>query len=356
LQDDRAELLLSGSWEKRAPLEIKGKINPLAENRYADIVLTIRDIDLSPFSPYSGKFLGYKLEKGLLTLELGYLLEGTHLKGDNRAHFKELTLGERVDSEHAVSLPVSLAISLLKDPDGNINLDVPVEGDLNDPKFSLGRTILRVLGNLMVKIVTSPFSFLGSLVGGTEELSFVDFAPGSTEIFPEAEEKLDALTAALVKRPALKLEIQGDADQEEDLRALRLKKFEDLIRSQKLKEMGAKGETAVPLDQIEISKEQYPDYVKKAYDAAEFVKPRDADGKVKTLPVEEMKKLLMTHFAFTESDLRNLSVKRADAVKSRLLEGGQVGSDRLFIVEPQIQKALEGKQDAGASRVRFTLR
>jgi len=356
LQDDRADLLLNGSWEKRAPLEIKGKINPLAENRYADIVLTIRDIDLSPFSPYSGKFLGYKLKKGLLTLELGYLLKGTHLKGDNRAHFKELTLGERVDSEHAVSLPVSLAISLLKDPDGTINLNVPVEGDLNDPKFSLGRTILRVLGNLIIKIITSPFSFLGNLVGGEEELSFVDFAPGSTEIDPEAEEKIDALTAALVKRPALKLEIQGDADPEEDQKALRLKKFENLIRSQKLKEMGAKGETAVPLDQIEISKEQYPYYVKKAYDAAEFVKPRDADGKVKTLPVEEMEKLLMTHFAFSESDLRNLAVKRADAVKNRLIEGGQVGSDRLFIVEPQIQTAAEGKQDAGASRVRFTLR
>jgi hypothetical protein len=356
LEADRADVLLSGSWESRAPLQIEGQINPLAENRYADLTLTIKDIDLSPFSPYSGKFLGYKLEKGLLTLELGYLLKGSHLKGDNRALFEELTLGERVDSEHAVSLPVSLAISLLKDPNGNITLDVPVEGDLNDPKFSLGRTILKVLGNLLVKIVTAPFAFLGNMIGGGEELSFVDFAPGSTEITPEAEKKLDALTAALVQRPALKLEIQGDADLGEDPEALRRKKFEDLMKSQKLKETSKKGGTAVPLDQIEISKEEYPQYLKRAYDAADFAKPRDANGNIKELPPEEMEKLLLTQFIFTETDLRQLAVDRADAVKGRLLETGQVGSGRLFIVEPRIRSADEAEKEADQSRVRFTLR
>ncbi|MGD8368431.1 MAG: DUF748 domain-containing protein [Desulfobacterales bacterium] len=358
IETDRADVLLNGSWEKRAPLEIKGKINPLAENRFADVTLTIRDIDLSPFSPYSGKFLGYKLEKGLLTLELGYLLKGTHLKGDNRAYFEELTLGDRVDSEDATSLPVALAISLLKDPSGTITLDVPVEGDLDDPQFSLGRTVLQVIGNLLVKIISSPFAFLGNLAGQQEELSFVDFEAGSVDITAAAAEKLDALTTALAERPALQLEIRGDADPKADPEALRQRKFEDLVRSQKLRDLTRRGETAVPLEDIEISPEEYPRYLQKAYDAADFPKPRDADGRIKALSPEEMEKLLMTQFIFTENDLRQLAVERADAVKSRMLETGRVGSDRLFIVEPKILTAAEGKgtEETGKSQVKFSLR
>jgi hypothetical protein len=358
LETDRADVLLEGSWEDRAPLRIEGKINPLAEKRYADVKLTVSDIDLSPFSPYSGKFLGYKLEKGLLTLELGYLLQGFHLKGDNRAYFEELTLGERVDSEDAVSLPVGLAIALLKDPNGTITLDVPVEGDLDNPQFSLAKTIFRVLGNLLVKIVSSPFAFLGNLVGGEEELSFVDFEPGSTGITPSAAEKLDALTVAMADRPAVKLEIRGDADPETDPEAVRKNNFEELIRSQKLKELTRKGETAVPLEEIEISPEEYGRYLEMAYDAADFPKPRDADGKIKQLPPEEMEKLLLTQFILNENDLRQLAVERADAVKSRMLESGRVDADRLFIVEPKIRTGSKGQKtkEAGKSQVRFSIR
>ncbi len=356
LEKDRADVLLSGSWEDRAPLEIKGKINPLAEKRYADLTLTIKDIDLSPFSPYSGKFLGYKLEKGLLTLDLGYHLEGSHLKGDNRAYFQELTLGERVDSKDAVSLPVSLAISLLKDPSGAITLDVPVEGDLNDPQFSLARTVLRVIGNLIVKIVTAPFSWLGNLVGQNEELSYIAFDPGSAEITPKASEKIEALTDALLKRPALELEIQGDADPDADPDAMRKRRFDDLIRSQKLKEMTANGKTAVPLNEVIVTPEEYPRYLQKAYDAADFAKPRDSQGRLKRLSPEEMEKLLMTQFIFSDSDLRQLAVERADAVKSRMLEDGAIRAGRLLIVEPKIVADSDDKEAISQSRVRFTLR
>jgi hypothetical protein len=263
-----------------------------------------------------------------------------------------------VDSDDATSLPVSLAISLLKDPSGAITLDVPVEGNLNDPQFSLGRTIMRVIGNLLVKIVSSPFAFLGSLVGGEEELSFIDFEAGSTAITPAAEEKIDALTTALSERPALELEIRGDADPKADLEALRRMRFEELIRSQKLRDLTRRGETAVPIEEIEITPEEYPRYLKKAYDAADFPKPRDADGKIKELPPEEMEKLLLTQFVFTENDLRQLAVERADVVKGRMLETGRVDSDRLFIVEPKISTGAGDKEteDAGKSQVRFSLR
>ena len=356
LESGKADVLLQGSWENRAPLEITGKINPLAKKRYADLTLTIRDIDLSPFSPYSGKFLGYKLEKGLLTLELGYLLEGTHLKGDNRAHFEELTLGERVESASSVTLPVALAVTLLKGPDGDITLDVPVEGDLDDPQFSLGRTILRVLGNLIVKIISAPFAFLGNLVGGEEELSFIDFAPGSARISPEAEEKIDSLITAMIKRPGVRLNIQGNADPRDDPEAIRRRKFENLIRSQKLREMTGSGQTAVPLDEIEISPEVYPRYLKKAYDTAPFTKPRDADGNIKQLPPEEMEKLLLTQFVISEGDLRQLAVERADHVKTRMLESGQIATGRLFIIEPQIRADADDPEASGKSQVRFSLR
>jgi uncharacterized pyridoxal phosphate-containing UPF0001 family protein len=213
----RADVLLEGEVNKYSPVKISGQINPLVKDKYADLAMSFKNFDLSSTSPYSGKFAGYTIEKGKLSLDLNYQVSGDVFTGENRISVEQLTLGERVESPDATKLPVSLAVALLKDANGNIELDVPVEGDINDPHFDFGKVIAHTLSNTITKVVSSPFAALGSLVGGNgEELSYIEFEFGSATLDPEQIEKLDKLAQALEKRPGLRLEITGRADREND--------------------------------------------------------------------------------------------------------------------------------------------
>ena len=213
----RADVLLEGEVNKYSPVKISGQINPLTEEKYADLAMSFKNFDLTTTSPYAGKFAGYKIEKGKLSLNLKYKVSGDDFSGENEIVVEQLTLGERVESPDATELPVSLAVALLKDSNGNIELDVPVEGDLNDPHFDYGKVVFDAMSKIITNIVSSPFAALGSLVGGSgEELSYVEFEFGSATLRPEQIEKLDKLTKALQERPGLGLEIKGRADKEND--------------------------------------------------------------------------------------------------------------------------------------------
>jgi hypothetical protein len=213
----RADVLLEGEVNKYSPVKISGQINPLTEEKYADLAMSFKNFDLTTTSPYAGKFAGYKIEKGKLSLNLKYKVSGDDFSGENEIVVEQLTLGERVESPDATELPVSLAVALLKDSNGNIELDVPVEGDLNDPHFGYGKVVFDAMSKIITNIVSSPFAALGSLVGGSgEELSYVEFEFGSATLRPEQIEKLDKLTKALQERPGLGLEIKGRADKEND--------------------------------------------------------------------------------------------------------------------------------------------
>jgi hypothetical protein len=213
----RADVLLEGEVNKYSPVKISGQINPLTEEKYADLAMSFKNFDLTTTSPYAGKFAGYKIEKGKLSLNLKYKVSGDDFSGENEIVVEQLTLGERVESPDATELPVSLAVALLKDSNGNIELDVPVEGDLNAPHFDYGKVVFDAMSKIITNIVSSPFAALGSLVGGSgEELSYVEFEFGSATLRPEQIEKLDKLTKALQERPGLGLEIKGRADKEND--------------------------------------------------------------------------------------------------------------------------------------------
>jgi flagellar motor protein MotB len=213
----RADVLLEGEVNKYSPVKISGQINPLIKDKYADLAMSFKNFDLSSTSPYSGRFAGYTIEKGELSLDLKYQVSENVFTGENRITVEQLTLGERVESPDATKLPVSLAVALLKDANGNIKLDVPVEGDINDPHFDFGKVIAHTLSNTITKVVSSPFAALGSLVGGNgEELSYIEFEFGSATLGPEQIEKLDKLAKALQERPGLRLEITGRADKEND--------------------------------------------------------------------------------------------------------------------------------------------
>ena len=187
-----------------------------------DLTVALKEMDLLPEDPYSGKYLGYRLKKGKLSAQLSYQVTERKLKSENHLTLDQLTLGQKVESADATRLPVRLAIALLKDRDGRIALDLPVNGSLDDPQFNLGKVVYRAIETVLTRIVTSPFSALGALFGGKgEELSFQEFQPGSTNLLPAAIAKLDVLANGLYERPELQLEIEGSADPLTDLEALR---------------------------------------------------------------------------------------------------------------------------------------
>ena len=213
----RADVLLEGEVNKYSPVKISGQMNPLTQEKYADLAMSFENFDLSAISPYSSKFAGYTIEKGKLKLKLKYKVSENIITGENRITVEQLTLGKHVESPDVTELPVSLGVALLKDANGNIELDVPVRGDINDPHFDLGKIIAKTLTDTITRVVSSPFAALGSLIGGNgEELSSIKYAFGSATLGPEQIEKLDKLAKALQERPGLHLEVTGTADKEND--------------------------------------------------------------------------------------------------------------------------------------------
>jgi hypothetical protein len=354
-EQSRADVFLAGRHSGTSPLEIKGKVNPLIANRYADLTFTFKDIEMSPFSPYSGKYLGYILQKGKLSFELAYKLLDNKIQGKNRIFLDQLTLGDKVDSPDATSLPVKLGIALLKDSNGQIALDFPVNGDLRDPEFSIGEIIIKMLGNLFAKIVSSPFAALSSIFGGGAELSYMDFDHGSSQINESMHDQLNKLITALENRPALLLEIQGAVDPEKDSMALRRIQFDNLLKAQKLKEMAQKNLDAVPLEKIKIEPADLITYLKKAYAASDIPKPRDDTGKIKKLPVAEMEKLLFTGIDISDKDLRRLARKRAAGVESYIIKSEKIDPHRIFIRGPNSLADRKNKEKH-KSRVNFFLK
>jgi hypothetical protein len=249
-------------------------------------------------------------------------------------------------------LPVNLAISLLKNNRGEIDLNLPISGSLDDPQFSVGGLVVKVIVNLFVKAVTSPFALLGSMFGGGEELSNVEFIAGRASLNAAAVKKLESLSKALNERSALKLEITGRADPEADKEGIKRVAIERAAKGEKLKDVLKKGGEGSSLDSIELSAEEYPVYLQRAYKEAKFPKPRNVVGMQKDLPVEEMEKLMLTNLPASPEDVRALAISRAEAVQGWLLEQGKVSPERVFLLPPKTEADDKGK----ASRADFSLR
>jgi hypothetical protein len=171
----RAKVALKGNLGYGSPIDISGTVNPLKKDLFADIKISFKDIEMSPVTPYTNRYLGYPITKGKLNFDVAYLIDQRKLRAENKIFFDQLTFGDRVESPEAIKAPVPLAVSLLTDRNGQINLDVPLSGSLDEPKFRIWPLGWQVLVNLITKAVTSPFSLLSSLTGGGEEMSFVEF-------------------------------------------------------------------------------------------------------------------------------------------------------------------------------------
>jgi len=351
-----ADVELRAKLNDYAPIEITGKINPLREDLFVDLKARIRDLDLSPATPYSGKYAGYTIEKGKFSGDFNYSIVKGKLDSQNNISIDQFTFGEKVDSPQATSLPVKLAVALLKDRKGEIKLDLPVTGSLNDPKFSVWGVIVHIITNLITKAATSPFALLGAVFGGSgEELSYVEFDYGSTIITEPNMKKLDTVSKALYDRPFLKLDIEGHVDMEKDREGLKQLRFIRKLKVQKLNEMVKKGQAALPVDEVKIEPSEYEKYLKMAYKEEKFPKPRNFIGMAKDIPAPEMEKLMLTHTPVDEGDLRALASERAMKVRDAILKSGHVEPERVFILEPKSLAA--GKKDKiRASRVDLTLK
>jgi len=354
-ENTTADVELRAKLNDYAPIEITGKINPLTDDLFVDLKVRIKDLDLSPATPYSGKYVGYTIEKGKLSFDLKYLIVKKKLDSQNNIFIDQFTFGDKVESPQATKLPVKLAVALLKDRKGEIKLDLPVTGSLDDPKFSVWGIILKILINLIAKAATSPFALLGAAFGGGEELSYIEFDYGSTILTEPNAKKLETITKALQDRPSLKMDIEGHVDMERDRDGLKQLLFNRKLNTQKLNEIIKKGQPAVPVDEVKIESTEYEKYLKIAYKEEKFPKPKNVLGMAKDIPAPEMEKLMFTHIEIKEGDLRTLATQRAMKVKDGILKDGQVEPERVFILEPKTLPP-EKKEKIKDSRVNFKLK
>ncbi|MBZ5589845.1 MAG: DUF748 domain-containing protein [Acidobacteriia bacterium] len=344
LASTAGEVDLRATLNGQAPLSVTGKVNPLAGNLFIDLKIVGSDFDLPAVSTYSGTYAGYAIQRGKMSLELAYKISQRRLEAQNQLVVDQFDFGEKVESPKATHLPVRLAVSLLKDRNERITLNLPVSGSLDDPKFRVGRIILKMIGHLLVKVATSPFALLGSLFGGGgAELNTVVFAPGSAALDDAARGHLDTLAKALYDRPGLRLEVAGRADPTADREGLRQAGLQRAIKREKLDDLVKEGGTAQSLDAVVVKPEEYETYLKRAYKHGKFSKPRNLLGIAKAEPVPEMEKRLLASLEPGADALRQLASSRAGAVQAYLLQTGKVKAEQVFVVAASGAPASAGK-------------
>lgn len=335
------------------PVTIKGQVNPLIAKPSLDLTASAHDVELPNISPYSSKYAGYPITKGKLNVDLHYMLADEKLSANNHLFIDQLTFGDHVDNTTATKLPVRLAISLLKNSRGEIDVNIPISGSLSNPQFSVGALVWQAVLNLLERAVTAPFSLLANAFGGKnpEELGYVEFAPGSSTLSDASTEKLDTIAKALADKPAVKLDISARVDPAVDEPGLRAAYVDRQVRLAKMQDSSDDNPNVNPLS-IKVSDDEYSKLLTKAYKNADFKKPRNLIGMTKTVADEDMKKALADNAPINEAALNTLAEKRATAVQQFF--DGKVDSKRIFIVAPHMN--ADGIKDKGATtRVDFGL-
>ncbi|WP_323875638.1 DUF748 domain-containing protein [Aeromonas veronii] len=330
----RSDLAFNGKVDRYAPVTIRGGTNLLVANPILDIAVAFHNLELTTFTPYSGTYAGYAIDKGQLSMKLHYKLEGNRLEGDNDITIKKLQLGEKIKSDQAKDLPLGLAIALLSDANGVIQMNLKVKGDLDQPDFSIGNIFWDVLGNTLSKAITSPFSLLASLADGTEDLDELPFLPGDPDLTPTQQEKLVKLAQALKDRPKLSMNIRGKVNFNEE---------RPILQRQKLERVLAKltGNQA-DLDLLE----QDPALQEALAQAYEERFGEDLEDLADRLHLDEESAalraqaviLLRDQQLITAKSLRNLAMRRAQNTKEFLVDSQGIAPERLFVLDSQVKE------------------
>ncbi|MGL4898526.1 MAG: DUF748 domain-containing protein, partial [Shewanella sp.] len=351
-----ASVDIKGKIDKYAPVTLKGDINPLLDMPYLDLDLVFKNVELTSVNPYSGTYAGYYIDKGQLSLALNYKLEQNQLKGSNHLVIDQLKLGKRSHSDLATSLPVSLAVALLQDRNGVIDLGVEVSGDLDSPSFSLGNIIMTALTNVITKAVTAPFSFISHLIGSDETLDNIDFAAGSASLDSQGQANLDKIAKGLTERPMLQLNLEGAVDAAHDSQAI----AEQLMQTQLAKLAN------IPVNELpdDLSPSQFPTQGPLADALINFYQQQfSADPKAirATIAMEANNAELTAedittrwHIALynqlvnaqnvPQSKLGDLAQERAKTVKAYLVDTQGIAPERIFLLESRVTLSQDAAQ------------
>jgi uncharacterized protein involved in outer membrane biogenesis len=338
-----ASVDVKGKVDRYAPVTIKGAVNPFDPMSSLDIATSFKRVELTTLTPYSGKFAGYRIRKGRLNLDLHYQITKGQLKAENKVVVEQLQLGEKVDSPDAVSLPLKLAIALLKDVDGKISIELPVTGDLNNPQFSVMPIVWQTLRNLIVKAAAAPFKLIGGLVsgGGSEDLGSVSFAPGSSDLSKDAEGALDKLSKALKERPALRLEIEGTAAKSSDGPLIAEQRLEREYQYNYYKMLQRRGDK-VPAQAslLDVPDSEKGPLLEGIYRTRLKTQP---PAEWKDLGKEErtakMREGVIQFWSTSDVLLRQLGQDRASSIKDYLVDKGQLADDRVYFIDAQLGEA-----------------
>jgi len=348
-----ASIDLSGQViDQFSPVTIKGSMDLMSYGRKTDMRLTFLNIELPVFNPYSGRYTGYAIAKGKLTTELSYKIDNRALKADHHVIVDQLEWGQATDSKDAVSLPVRLATALLKDSQGVIDLNLPIEGSLDDPAFRVWPVIWQVVGNVFEKVVTAPFRLIGSLFAGADKAQYIDFAPGSASLSQGSAEALGALAKALVQRPELKLDIPAGPGIREDATAMADAAIEKAV----LAEEGGKVTSVAALDADDQhdgledlyraklgKKPAFPEFSADALKTAPGAKPdADDDDRRTLLETQWLRGELRKSFTPSGAELAALGTARATAVRNAFLADGSIDPARVFMATDMAVTAYEG--------------
>lgn len=333
VEPQMADLEIKGKAQGTAKLDISGKVNPLAKPLALDVRAQMNDLELSPLSPYSIKYAGYGIERGKLYMDVNYKVQPDgQLTASNKLVLRQLTFGDKVEGAPA-SLPVKLAVALLSDRNGVIDLDVPLSGSLNDPQFRLAPIIFKVIGNIIMKAVTAPFALLSGAFSGGDESGAVNFAPGSAKLDGKAREQLAKIVKALNDRPALKMTVVGESREAEDKEAWKTEELDRLLLAQKRRNVIREGKSGDEV--MEFSDAERPALLKAVYGRADIKKPRNMVGMAKDLPADQMTALLVASIKVPDDAMRELALARGVAVRDYLATQ-QLPLERLFLGAPKL--------------------
>ena len=338
---------IRGKVDRYAPVTIKGHLTPFSPLEQLDIATRFQRVELTTLTPYAGKFAGYKIRKGRLNLDLHYRIEKGRLDADNKVLLEDLQLGERVDSPSATDLPVRLAVALLKDSHGNIDIALPVQGDLNNPEFSVVPIVWQTLRNLVLRAVQAPFKLIAGLVdGGEESLDSVIFAAGSSALDEPARDNLGKLAKALQQRPALRLEVEGMSQQAADGPLLARQRLDREYREVWYRMLQRRGDK-VPADasQLKVPGDMQAILLEGIYRARLKQQP-PAEWRELKKPerAAQLEQAVLESWAQSQALLRQLAQDRARAIKAWLVEQGQLADERIYLLEVGSAAAGAGEQ------------
>ena len=349
-----ANVKLEGQVDEFGLARISGDLNLLDPVRQTDITMEFRNLLMSNLSPYTVQFAGREIDQGKLDLDLQYVIDAGLMKGQNKIVMSDLVLGDKVDHPDAASLPLGLAVALLKDSNGVIDIELPVEGDVNDPQFRIGGVIWQAFVGLVTKIVSAPFRLLGGLVGAdADDLGQFQFLAGRADLAPPELESIGLLQEALQKRPELAVEVSGGYAPEIDVPALQYQE----LRNDVLARMGEDAAVQDPeevrlLDEAlrsaleAIFVERFPETpletVKAEHTTAPEGDPEAEPAFDELAYAADLRDRLLAAVEITEADLLSLANERAQAILDAFLASGEFDASRITLVEPQETESEDG--------------